>query len=123
MIPRMSKRPFAILFALVCLVSTPAFAQTGADLLLKPLVSEDELFEIRGDATFMNGGGSTNTGDPFSMSVYELSGRFREERERFIPRLGFDLAFYDFDTKDPRIPNNLIDTSIAAGVELGTFYD
>src|SRR5215217_7551533 len=109
----MSKRPSAALAAflsfvgLVACFATPARAQTGADLLLKPLLTEDELFEIRGEAAFMNGGGQTDDGDAFSMRVYEASGRFREQRERLIPRFGFDFAFYDFDTTDARIPNNL----------------
>ena len=57
------------------------------------------------------------------MSFYEASGRFREERERFIPRLGFDLTYYHFDSSNPTIPKELTDTSFAAGIELGKFYD
>jgi hypothetical protein len=71
----------------------------------------------------MNGGGGTDNGGDFRMSAYEMSGRFREQRERLIPRLGFDLHYYDFHSNDPVIPKGLTETSFAAGVELGTYYN
>ena len=111
--------PLAACFAIV--IASAAFAQTGPTLLLKPLLSEDEHVENRGDAIFFNSGSTSNDHD-FSLSTYEWNGRIREQRENFIPRLGWDLTYMDVNTNDPAIPDKgLTDVSIAAGFELGTY--
>jgi hypothetical protein len=98
-----------------------AIAQTGPALLLKPLLGEQEALEGRGDAIFLNSGSTSNGGD-FHLGVYEWSGRFREQRENLIPRVGWDLTYLDVNTTDPSIPDKgLTDVSLAAGVELGTY--
>jgi hypothetical protein len=99
-----------------------AMAQTGPALLLKPLVSETETWESRGDALFLRSGTDSND-DDYQMNVYQASGRVREQREKFVPRLGWDLTYIDTNSHDPGIPQNLTDVSIAAGVSLGEYYD
>ena len=99
-----------------------ALAQTGPALLLKPNLSETEALEARGDAIFLQQGSTSNAGADFRLSVFEWSGRFREQRENFIPRVGWDLTYLDVNTKDPSIPDKgLTDVSLAAGFELGTY--
>jgi hypothetical protein len=97
-----------------------AAAQTGPGLLLEPLLSEDEVWESRGNATFLNQG-STSQDESYTMQIYQWSGKFREQRERFIPRVGWDLKYLDVDTPDPLLKNDLVDASIAAGLELGRY--
>jgi len=97
-------------------------AQTGPALLLKPNLSETEALEARGDAIFLQQSSTSNSGADFRLSVVEWSGRFREQRENFIPRVGWDLTYLDVNTKDPSIPDKgLTDVSLAAGFELGTY--
>src|SRR5439155_8264417 len=104
------------------LVVQRALAQTGPALLLKPNLSETEALEARGDAIFLQQGSTSNAGADFRLSVFEWSGRFREQRENFIPRVGWDLTYLDVNTKDPSIPDKgLTDVSLAAGFELGTY--
>jgi hypothetical protein len=99
--------------------TTAALAQTGPALLLKPLLSEDENVESRGGALFF---GSADAGSAdFDMSAFELSGRFRERRENFIPRIGWDLTHYKFESDTPVLDQNLTDTSVAIGLEVGRF--
>jgi hypothetical protein len=106
--------------AVICLTFVAsAGAQTGPALLLKPLLSEDENLESRGDALFF---GSAEAEDvDFDMAVYELSGRFRERRENFIPRIGWDLTWYHLRSDTPVLDQDLIDTSVAIGLEVGRF--
>ncbi len=106
----------AVIFPL--LISFQARAQTGAALLLNPNLSEKEVFEARGDALFFNQG-STDTNNDFKMSLYRTSGRIHEQRENFIPRVGWDFSLYDITTRE-NLPAQLLDTSIAAGFELPT---
>jgi len=53
----MHKLILPALIALGC--AHAAFAQTGPDLLLKPLMSENEVWESNGDALFFNSGSAT----------------------------------------------------------------
>lgn len=100
----------------LCLV-TNARAQTGAALLLKPLLSEDENLESRGNALFM-GNAKANDID-FDMSVFELQGRFRERRENLIPRIGWEMRWYNLRSDTPILDQDLIDTSVGIGLEVG----
>jgi hypothetical protein len=107
---------------LVLVLTACAFAQTGPALLLKPLLHEEETLETRGDALFLSNASTSNNAD-FRLSVYEVSGRIREQRERLIPRLGWEMTYLDVDSNDPALKNDLTDVSIAAGVEVGRYYD
>ena len=110
------------LAALVSLaLVTPALAQTGPALLLKPLLSENETWESRGDALFLSS--AEAEGNDFDMTVVEISGRFREQRERFIPRIGWDVTYYSLRSDTPTLDQDLLDTSVAVGLELGEYYD
>ena len=45
------------------------------------------------------------------------------EREKLIPRIGWDFTYLDLSSDEPLLKHDLTDVSIAAGVELGTYYD
>src|SRR6478672_4069079 len=106
-----------VLLLSILAVAPVARAQTGPSLLLDPLLSEKETAEARGDAMLFQDGHTSN-GDDFGMSIYQTSGRIRERRENFIPRLGYNLEYYDLDTTDPGLPDQLLDTSVAFGVDI-----
>jgi hypothetical protein len=106
-----------MLLGVIWMTAAPAPAQTGPDLLLKPLMGEKELLESRGDALLFNDGKATGSAD-YQQDVFELNGRFREQRENFIPRIGWDLAFYHLSSDIPLLDQDLTDTSLAAGFEL-----
>ena len=111
----------AVASAAIAVCSAAASAQTGPALLLKPLLSEDENLESRGDALFL--GSAEADGADFDLSVYEVQGRFREQREKFIPRIGWDLTWYDMRSDTPVLDQDLVDASVAVGLELGDYYD
>src|SRR5437763_2887026 len=106
----------------VGLIVQNSLAQTGPALLLKPNLSEQETLEARGDALWLQSGSTSNNGAHFQLGVLEWTGRVREQRENFIPRLGWDVLYLDMHTNDPTLPHRgLTDVSLAAGVELGTY--
>jgi len=123
----MRKPSVALAFVLLFLAAAPVgFAQTGPALLLKPNLSETEMLENRADALFLNQGSTSNGGADYQMQIYEVTGRFREERENFIPRIGWELTYIDQHSSDKTLPaldKGLTDVSVAAGVELGQFSD
>jgi hypothetical protein len=94
-----------------------ARAQTGPDLLLKPLLSEQEFLESRGGALLFPSGSATG-GNDYQQQIFQLQGRVREERENFIPRLGWDLNFYHLRSDIAVLDQDLTDVSLAAGFEL-----
>jgi hypothetical protein len=109
----------AVLISLAA--ATTARAQTGAALLLKPLMAEDETLESSGEALFLMS--PQAEGADFDLSIYELRGRVREHREQYIPRIGWDMAFYNMRSDVPVLDQNLIDTSVAVAMEVGPYSD
>ena len=112
----------AAVFTTVAAFASSAWAQTGAALLLKPLMSDKEIWESRGDV-LVPADGDAGPGLDFQMSVFDYVGRFREQRARLIPRIGWDAAWYVMDSDLPILDQDLLDASVAAGLELGTFSD
>src|SRR5439155_6405828 len=53
------------------------------------------------------------------IGIYDTSGRIRENRERWLPRMGMDVLYMDIHTPDKRLPLRLVDASFsfALGVE------
>ncbi|HEX8522403.1 MAG TPA: hypothetical protein VF669_09115 [Tepidisphaeraceae bacterium] len=112
--------------AVLSLAPAMVSAQTGPALLLKPLLSKDEFLEARAEAmefdkgrTDRSFGGGGAGDDDFRLSLYRTSGRLREQRENFIPRVGWDFNLYRLHT-DARLPRELMDSSVAIGLELPT---
>jgi hypothetical protein len=85
------------------------------------LLSEEENLESRGDVLFL--GSAEADGADFDLSVYEVQGRFREQREKFIPRIGWDLTWYDMSSDVPVLDQDLVDASVAVGLELGKYSE
>ncbi|HYO08195.1 MAG TPA: hypothetical protein VER17_04425 [Tepidisphaeraceae bacterium] len=112
----------ALVAAAMLFSAAPAAAQTGPDLLLRPLLSENETWESRGDALIFPEASATG-GNDYQMSIYTYQGRFREQRERLIPRIGWDLSYFNLDSEIPLLDQDLVDVSAAVGLELGTYYD
>ena len=108
----------AVLIACTFLFAARAAAQTGAELLVRPF-PEDENFEFNSSAAFQATGEDELGGD-FGMNVYEVSGRFREVREKSIPRVGYDFTYLDIDSDI--LPDRLVDQSIAAGLAMPDLY-
>src|SRR5437879_4091849 len=104
----MHKLVGAVVLSCMATYAGSALAQTGPDLLLKPLLSESEVWESNGDALlFANG--SASGGNDYDMDVFEYQGRFREQRERFIPRIGWDFTFYHLNSDIPILDQDLTD--------------
>jgi hypothetical protein len=109
----------ALIAALLLLVVVEvARAQTGATMLVKPLMDEKETWESHGDALFI-GNGETSNNENFQMNVVEYQGRLREVKEPFIPRIGWDLTYLDINGDDPALQQDLIDVSVGAGLDFG----
>ena len=61
-----------VIGCLICVLSVASvsLAQTGATMLVKPLMDEKESWESRGDALFI-GNGQTSNDENFQMNVVE----------------------------------------------------
>src|SRR5262249_49240860 len=106
--------------AVVLIAAVTVRGQTGAAMLMQPLVSDEELVEFRADSIFLNQAHSDSPGSPgVKLNIYEASGRVREQREKWLPRLGLDVLYLDIHGDDPRIPRRLVDSSFtfALGAE------
>jgi hypothetical protein len=104
--------------AATVLVAGQAFADTGAELLVKPWPKE-QLVEGRVAAQLFADGNSGNEPFDFQLYQYEAQGRVRLlPGERADPRFGFDLLHMEIDSDDPALPDHLTDTAVAAGVGL-----
>src|SRR5690242_19576880 len=85
-------------------------AQTGAAMLMQPLVNDEELLEFRGDSIFLNPAHTDHPGAPkVRLGIYETSGRIREQRERWLPRMGIDVLYLNLRNAGPVLPPRLVD--------------
>lgn len=113
----MTRPPAAALraatFVVLTLTANVLLAQTGAELLVRPFEA-DQSFELNASALFQAQGEDDFGGD-LRVSVYEVSGRLREVREKTIPRFGYEMIYLDVDS-DVGLPERLTDQSVAAGV-------
>ncbi len=113
--------------AALALLATPAVAQTGPDLLLKPF-SRDDQFELNADWLI---GFPTETdnrdaaGDVYDLRVdfVRLAARQRltpgqsdEGIARAQPRAGLSVDTLALNTLDPAVPTRVYDASLAAGM-------
>lgn len=124
MIQPTKRLSFAALFLFLAGPFAPrAAGQTGAELLIRPFPEGDN-FELSA-AGILQDEGEDDFGGALRMNVYEVSGRAREVRERFIPRLGYDLTHLDIDgdlTDADVLPERLTDQSVAVGLAMPDLY-
>ncbi len=101
---------------IVVLSSSVLYAQTGPDLLIKPWSDTARTFEVGGDALVLDKGYSKKSDHDFTLSQYEVEGRFRIiPGEVISPRVGFDYKLFDLGGSVPELPKQLTDESIALG--------
>jgi hypothetical protein len=105
---------------LALVLPLPASAQTAVDLMLKPF-AENTPIDINSTAYVLSSG-HTDSDRSYQLSIVDVSGRYRfAPTERYDPRLGFNATYLNLDSKDPILPNGLLDTSVAVG--LGIYED
>lgn len=93
---------------------TPAVAQTGAGLVLRPWRSENEPGQLQARAVFVSKGHTKNTDAKFQMRHYNASGRWRPEVGRdHTTSFGAELDYFNLTSTDPAIPERLMDQSVA----------
>lgn len=108
---------------LALLIASPAFAQTGSELLLKPFPKELG-FDGSADLSFAENGHAQKTNQDFQLSTYELDGRVRlSPGDLASPRIGYDLKFLNLDTSIPKLPNQLVDMSVGIATPIGKYED
>lgn len=111
----------------IALLAAPvaAFAQSGAELLLKPW-EKGQLIEARADVIFQDGGKFDDEGLSdldFRLTHYESEGRVRILRGNVAsPRIGWDFVRLHMDS-DVNLfdEDDLVDHSASAGVFLHQF--
>src|SRR5688500_6331370 len=113
--------PRSLAALLICVLTTPALAQTGADLLIRPF-AEDVRYEIEASGYPIFDGNTDNAGAEYDLTVFEARGRSKENEPRRIPRFGFDFAHLDVDSNDPALPERLTDVSAALALRIPTAY-
>lgn len=117
----------AWLILLALAAATPAQAQTGSRLLLRPFRQDDQV-EINADATLMFGSETSNAAPAggnfdFRADSYNLDGRVRlthgMSRQGFAraqPGAGFATRYIRLHTSDPALPDELFDGSAAVAM-------
>ena len=114
-----SARAIVAVFLLV--QASITFAQSGAELLVRPF-REGTNYEAEATAYRLFEGETDNAGADYQLTLYEASGRMREDKPRGIPRFGFEFAHLAVGTEDPAIPDRLTDVSAAVALPVPTAY-
>ncbi|MHC4953519.1 MAG: hypothetical protein ACYTGZ_06485 [Planctomycetota bacterium] len=113
----------ALLFAALLALIAPAIAETRSGLMLIPMADDQAAqleFEIDQYAE-----AQTDAGFDYDMRLFATRGRIKVAPKlgRASPRFGWDVLYIDTETADPRIPDNLTESSVAigAGYETGAW--
>jgi hypothetical protein len=102
--------------ALAALLEGPAFAETGPGLMLRPM-PEGKRAELRPEINrYLEA--KTDAGLDLDMQLTATRGRVRllPDQERRSPLLGWELLRVEMDTSDARLPDDLTEVSVAAGI-------
>jgi hypothetical protein len=114
----MSTRRTSVLALLLLTLS--ARAQTNIDLMIKPFQERVPIEVNAGGA--MLAAGHTDAAADYQLTLVDLTARYRFAPDQKIdPRLGASLTYLNFDSNDPRLPDAMLDTSIAVG--FGVYED
>src|SRR3954454_17368370 len=107
----------AVLF--IACVTRPARAQTGPDLLLKTW-DKDERVEATVNGMFMENGHTKQEDADFRLNIYETEGRFRLiPGELASPRIGYEFSYFELHSNTVRLPDQLVNQSLAVAVPVG----
>jgi hypothetical protein len=116
MIPMKSHMPLTVL--LIGGLTASALAQAGPALVLTPWTPE-QLLETQ-TRVYLFGDSDTDAGADFDLAVYSGSARARFDKHNpHGPAVGVDVIFMDIDTPDMRLPDQLTDQRLGAGLRLG----
>jgi hypothetical protein len=78
---------------------------------------EDDILELDAGARFQ--WSETEDDDDIDLSIYESTGRYRIRDEAYRGfTMGYELIHLDLATTDPLLPERLIDTSAAVGLDV-----
>jgi len=117
----MLRHSFVFRLVLLLILTPIVHAETRSGLMLRPMAEDRDAqleFEIDQYAE-----SQTDAGVDFDMRVFAARGRARLAPKMGwkSPRVGWEVLYIDTETPDPRIPDNLNETSVAfgTGIELG----
>jgi hypothetical protein len=99
---------------LVFFLALTTNAQTNIDLMIKPF-QERVPIEFNAGAAML-AAGHTDTANDYQFTLVDLTTRYRFlPDQRIDPRIGAAVTYLNFDSDDPRLPDAMIDTSVAVG--------
>ena len=108
---------------IVGLCQAAAWAQAGPALILKPWRGEQYTETKVTSMIFASSETETVNGD-FDLRLYEGAGRARfDNTTDHGLAIGFDLIYMDIDSNDPRLPDQLSQQRLGAGLRLGEWED
>ena len=103
-----------VVLAAVLLPAWRAVGQTDPGTLLFTPWTQGQAFQNNIDATVENDGHVKENGLGLRLDTYESQGRWRmEDAHQINPTLGYDVFWLDINSRDPRLPRHLMDSSIA----------
>ena len=120
---RFVTRTRGLAFALFLgVAAASATAQTGPALLQEPWTGAETRFEADGGARIVGDSDLDGTGADLELVGYASQGRFRPSTDGTSGAYGYALRGLELDTTDARLPERLVDVSLASGVRLGRWH-
>ena len=114
------KRHHCLGVAVLAILNSTVVAQTGPALMLRPW-SDDDQWQLHTDVMVENRGHTDNADARFRVERYDVSGRWRPEKDAApgpLRALGFSSTYLNLSTADPVLPDRLVSQAIAAGFQL-----
>lgn len=107
-----------VVVLLIAGMASRAFGQTDAGGLFQPWPS-DQHVQSSGEYLFEADGHIKDANTDFQLSTYSSSGRWRvTDQLKLSPTFGYSTQYLNLHSNDPRLPEQLTDTSVGFGTPI-----
>ena len=106
-------------------LASAAWAQTGPSLLIKPWGDQPQWASTFDEPVFINHGHTKGDGGTIGILYYDSFGRVKFDHDNSDPNfwMGYRMLAIGIDGKQPNLPADLNDLSIATAFKLGEGTD
>jgi hypothetical protein len=113
----MSRTVSSIALGCSLLVSAQASAQASSAMMLLPF-PQGQPFDGKAVTTLIPTETDSSAGDDLDASIFALDARVRPVQDARAFTLGTEIRHIDLETDDPALPERLVRTELAAGMQL-----
>ncbi|HEX8915321.1 MAG TPA: hypothetical protein VF796_23410 [Humisphaera sp.] len=116
---KLARNPFVRAALAALAFASPAYAQSGPELMMKPFAPDLRL-DLEADASITDTGHTKGADESMQVGIAEVRGRIRmTPGELASPRFGFEAKYLNLDSSVPGLPESFYDFNVGAAAPVG----